>query len=231
VYQALFMCALWKEWDMRQWLSARQFFVMIYTLSKEKSAEQLHAFVLQIIVHNLSVFGNDDGTVLYDNTEKELCSAFDKFMLIPCLNYLALSKWITQQKEFMCLCKMLRNIDFQADESQTIDENALKQVIVLDLRLSNNNTKSPSCVPIGNHLVTLLQCHQQYTEFIVQLLFGNTNEGIENQILTRILQLIWTVSFSLFVCAHIHSLINLSILKVKETKKKVKEIKKKVKRK
>ncbi|ETN99391.1 hypothetical protein RFI_38090, partial [Reticulomyxa filosa] len=189
VYQALFMCALWKEWDMRQWLSARQFFVMIYTLSKEKSAEQLHAFVLQIIVHNLSVFGNDDGTVLYDNTEKELCSAFDKFMLIPCLNYLALSKWVTQQKEFVCFSKMLQNINFKADKLRTIDEKIFEEVVTFDLCL--RTTESHPNISIESYLVTLLQCCPQHTELTVQLLLNNTNKGIENQGLTRVLQLMW----------------------------------------
>ncbi|ETO10680.1 hypothetical protein RFI_26696, partial [Reticulomyxa filosa] len=192
VYQALFMCALWKEWDMRQWLSARQFFVMIYTLSKEKSAEQLHAFVLQIIVHNLSVFGNDDGTVLYDNTEKELCSAFDKFMLIPCLNYLALSKWITQQKEFLYFSQMLQNINFKADKLWTFDEKIFEETITFDLRL--RTTESSPNIFIESYLVTLLQCYPRHTDLTVQLLLNNTNKGIENQILTRILQLIWTKS-------------------------------------
>ncbi|ETO04331.1 viral A-type inclusion protein [Reticulomyxa filosa] len=182
------------KWDMKQHLSAKRFFVVINTLFKEKPAEQLHLSIQEILMHNLSAFDNDDGIALYDNMEKA-CSAFDKFMLIPCFNYLALSK-VAQQNEFKYFSKMLQNIDFETDEPQTIDEKVLKEVITLDLRLSNN-TKSSPCISIGSYLITLLQCYQ-HTEFIVQLLLDNINERIENQMLTRVLQLIWKVLFSLF---------------------------------
>ncbi|ETO04702.1 hypothetical protein RFI_32694 [Reticulomyxa filosa] len=144
-------------------------------------------------MHNLSVFDNDDGTVLDDNTEKEPCSAFDKFMLIPCFNYLALSEWITQQEEFLCFSQMLQNTDLETDNSQKIDEKLLEDVITLDLRLRRNMKSSPN-ISIENYLITLLQCYDQYTKLIVQLLLDNMNKEIENQGLTRMLRSMWTVS-------------------------------------
>ncbi|ETO11467.1 viral A-type inclusion protein, partial [Reticulomyxa filosa] len=181
---------LWKEWDMRQWLSAKQFFVVINTLSKEKPAKQLHLSIREILMHNLSIFDTDNGIALHDTIEKELCSAFDKFMLIPCLNYLALSDWITQQEEFLCFSQMLQNINFKADESQAIDGKVLEEAITFDLRL--RSTESPPNISIENHVATLLQCYPQHTELTVQLLLDKTNKNIKNQELTRILQLIWT---------------------------------------
>ncbi|ETO32729.1 hypothetical protein RFI_04387, partial [Reticulomyxa filosa] len=184
VYQALFVCTLWKEWDMRQWLSAKQFFVVISTLSKEKLAKQLCLSIQEILTHNLSVFDDDNGIASRDNMEKGLCCAFDKFMLIPCFNYLALSKRMTQQKEFV------QNINFEADKLWTIDEKVLEEVIALDLRL--RTAESPPDIFIENYLVILLQCCPQYTELTVQLLLDKANKNIKNQELTRILQLIWT---------------------------------------
>ncbi|ETO24617.1 hypothetical protein RFI_12543 [Reticulomyxa filosa] len=190
VYQALFVCTLWKEWDMRQYLSAKQFFVIINALVKEESSKQPHLSVIQTLTHNFTAFEANNASILRDSISNISCASFEKLMLIPCFNYLALSKWATQQEEFLHFSETLRNIDFEIDNSR-IDEKVLAEILILDLRLRKNVKLLPK-ISIVNNFISVLQYHRHHIEYLVQLSINNTHEKIESQGFALILQLIWT---------------------------------------
>ncbi|ETO26520.1 hypothetical protein RFI_10618, partial [Reticulomyxa filosa] len=161
IYQTLFMGKVWSELKVEQWLSSKQLFVIVKILAKDK----LNSVVMQSISDSLRCFAlknSKDGT------------PFDKFRLIPCVNYLELSKWIIDKPYFIKSFEPLfQKIKFQNSEVQPIDANDLIEVLTFGLELREDKTFIPTHW-MEDHLIGLLQNHNHLVESTLQLLFDNT---------------------------------------------------------
>ncbi|ETO32918.1 viral A-type inclusion protein, partial [Reticulomyxa filosa] len=166
VYQALFVCTLWKEWDMKQYLSVKQLLVAIKILAKEKLPP---LSVVEVLEHNLSIFDTTNAPVSQKIEKRSRCTPFEKLMLIPCFNYLVL----IGHKE-LSFSQSVQKIDFGSGEKCSINEMTLKEVLILDLHLRRNNQSSPK-IHIEKHLINLLQYNLYLADAVVKLLLDNTN--------------------------------------------------------
>ncbi|ETO09777.1 hypothetical protein RFI_27599, partial [Reticulomyxa filosa] len=156
IYQTLFMGKVWSELKVEQWLSSKQLFVIVKILAKDK----LNSVVMQSISDSLRCFAlknSKDGT------------PFDKFRLIPCVNYLELSKCMINEG----FNDLFQGIKFQNSKVQSIDPNDLIEVLTFGLELREDKTFIPTHW-MEDHLIGLLQNHNHLVESTLQLLFDNT---------------------------------------------------------
>ncbi|ETO35959.1 hypothetical protein RFI_01100 [Reticulomyxa filosa] len=163
-FQALFVCNVWKEWNMKQWLSAKQLFVVIHTLGKDKSAKYLRSSsVIEIIEYAF-------GSICDSRLQRTL--SFDKFLLIPCINYLAFQ----EQERFAQFGEYVERIDFQSDKVQSVNVTDFTEALIFDLQLRKDKQFSPK-VWIEQHLLRLLRRlnDTNLTKGTLDLLLDNNN--------------------------------------------------------
>ncbi|ETO18706.1 hypothetical protein RFI_18549 [Reticulomyxa filosa] len=158
VYQALFACTLSKE---GKWLSPKQLFVTVNKIAKNRSPEQLSQPVIDTLFHNLVSFDDTKSFGMYSGRNKVNFSASDKFMLIPCFNYLAFSKSLQKQKTSRA-DQFLQKIHVQASHVQSMTEADFIEVLITDLHLRKNPDFSPT-IRIENHLLDFLWCDGKHT--------------------------------------------------------------------
>ncbi|ETO18534.1 hypothetical protein RFI_18732, partial [Reticulomyxa filosa] len=147
----------------------KQLLVAVNILAKEKPP---HFSVFEVLKHNLGVFDTINASVSHNSKNKSRCTPFEKFMIIPCFNFLTLTKQGSGHKELPS-CWSIQNIDFGSEEKHSIDEATLAKVLILDLHLRKNNEFSPA-IRIEKHLINLLYFNNQFIDFIVELLLDNT---------------------------------------------------------
>ncbi|ETO01754.1 hypothetical protein RFI_35689 [Reticulomyxa filosa] len=160
------------KWDMKRCLSSKQLFAIVKMIAKNKPANQFHSFVIQSIGTNLCSFADMTPS---NNKDGAPCTPFDKFRLIPCINYLALSNWPTEQQQLTkSINEFFQGINFQRSKEQAINENELVEVLIFDLNLRKNRIFNP-IIWIEDHLIKLLLHHSDLMRPTLQLLLDHKN--------------------------------------------------------
>ncbi|ETN98550.1 hypothetical protein RFI_38945 [Reticulomyxa filosa] len=165
------MNKIWNEWNMEQCLSSKQLFTIVKMIAKDKPADQYHSSVIQSIG---SIFYFFASMAQRNSKNGAPCTPFDKFRLIPCINYLALSNWIIEQQFFTLFIDVFHKIDFQSSKVQSIDESDLIEVFTFDFKLRINETFTPT-VWIEDNLKDLLRYHSHMIQPTLQFLLDHRN--------------------------------------------------------
>ncbi|ETO00252.1 hypothetical protein RFI_37196 [Reticulomyxa filosa] len=158
---------------MKQWLSVKQLFVAINILAKAKPTEPLHLSVFEILEYNFGIFDTTNAPASHKTERKSRCTSFEKFMLVPCFNYLSLVIQRIGYQQYLPFSQVFQNIDFGSDKLHSIDNTILEEVLILDLHLRKKNEFPPK-ISIEKHLINLLQSYPQFADVTVQLLLDNT---------------------------------------------------------
>ncbi|ETO33053.1 hypothetical protein RFI_04055, partial [Reticulomyxa filosa] len=140
-----------------KWLSVKQLFVAVNRIAKDQHPDKLSSPVLDILLHNLTSFDDTNSFAVYGGKKRAPCSTLDKFMLIPCLNYLAFPKSSLKHNTPRFFERFLRTIIVQANDVLEMNEKDLTKALITDLQLRKNFAFSPM-VRIENHLLEFLWC-------------------------------------------------------------------------
>ncbi|ETO11403.1 hypothetical protein RFI_25973 [Reticulomyxa filosa] len=157
-YRALFGCSVGKEVNNGKWLSAKQLFAIVNLIAKGQSSEKLLPAVIDPLLHNLISF--DDTT--HNGRNKAMCSALDKFMLIPCFNYLGFPDSLLKKQFPRFFESFLQTINEKIEQPLQINEKDFIQVLITDLKLRKNPEFFPK-VRIENYLLDFLWRNGKHT--------------------------------------------------------------------